>query len=76
MPEVPVLSGKKLLKILTKMGFVVVRINGSHHRLKHPDGRATVVPVHSNKDIPKGLLRSIICEDLEMPIENFWKIIK
>jgi len=76
MPDVPVLSGKKLLKILTKMGFVVVRINGSHHRLKHNDGRATVVPVHSNKDIPKGLLRSIICEDLEMTIEDFWKIIK
>ncbi len=76
MPDIPVLSGKKLLKILNKMGFVVLRINGSHHRLKHIDGRSTVVPVHSNKDIPKGLLRSIIREDLEISIEDFINTLK
>ncbi len=57
MPELPVISGKTFLKFLQALGFVVVRINGSHHRLKHPDGRITTVPVHKNKDLPKGLLR-------------------
>jgi predicted RNA binding protein YcfA (HicA-like mRNA interferase family) len=76
MPDVPVLNGKKLLQILNRMGFVVVRINGSHHRLKHPDGRATVVPIHANKDLPKGLLRSIICEDLEISVEEFMNFLK
>ena len=65
MPQLPVISGKAFLKFLQALGFVVVRINGSHHRLKHPDGRITTVPVHKNKDLPKGLLRKIIREDLK-----------
>jgi predicted RNA binding protein YcfA (HicA-like mRNA interferase family) len=40
-----VLSGKDLVKLLEKMGFKIVRINGSHYRLKHIDGRVTTVPV-------------------------------
>jgi len=71
MPNLPVISGKNLIKILEKMGFVVIRINGSHHRLKHSDGRITTVPVHKNKDLPKGLIRIIIKEDLEMNLDEF-----
>lgn len=49
----------------------MVRIRGSHHRLKPPDGRITTIPIHSNKDLPKGLLRKIIREDLELTMEQF-----
>ncbi|MBK7958452.1 MAG: type II toxin-antitoxin system HicA family toxin [Bacteroidetes bacterium] len=59
------------LKILLKIGFEVVRITGSHHRFKHPDGRITTIPIHGNDDIPKGLLRKIIREDLLMTVEEF-----
>jgi len=76
MPQFPVISGKALLKFLQALGFVVVRINGSHHRLKHPDGRITTVPVHKNKDLPKGLLRKIIREDLKLDIEQFIELLK
>ena len=76
MPELPVISGKAFLKFLQALGFVVVRINGSHHRLKHPDGRITTVPVHKNKDLPKGLLRKIIREDLKLDIEKFIELLK
>jgi predicted RNA binding protein YcfA (HicA-like mRNA interferase family) len=41
-----VLSGKDFIKILEKIGFIVVRINGSHHRMKHADARVTIIPVH------------------------------
>ncbi|NJM14991.1 MAG: type II toxin-antitoxin system HicA family toxin [Bacteroidales bacterium] len=71
MPQLPIISGKALLKFLQTFGFVVVRINGSHHRLKHPDGRVTTVPVHKNQDLPKGLLRKIIREDLELELNDF-----
>ena len=76
MPYLPVISGKLFLKFLQAKGFVVIRINGSHFRLKHPDGRITTIPVHKNQDLPKGLLRKIIREDLEMELELFimlWK---
>lgn len=39
--------------------------------MKSDDGRYTTVPVHSGEDIPKGLLREIIREELEMGLEEF-----
>ena len=68
------LSGNQLIRLLEKMGFEVVR-KGSHHRLKHPDGRVTTVPAHKNDDLPKGLLRKIIREDLDMATDEFNKLI-
>ena len=71
MPQLPAISGKAFLKFLQIIGFVIVRINGSHHRLKHSDGRVTTVPVHRNQDLPKGLLRKIIRDDLELELDTF-----
>jgi predicted RNA binding protein YcfA (HicA-like mRNA interferase family) len=70
-----VISGKELIRILERLGFEIVRINGSHYRLKNNDGRVTTVPVHKNEDLPKGLLRKIIKEDLQISFEEFEKII-
>jgi predicted RNA binding protein YcfA (HicA-like mRNA interferase family) len=55
----PQLTGKELIKILNSHGFAVVRIKRSHHILKHPDGRSTVVPVHAGESIGPGLLKRI-----------------
>jgi len=76
MAILPTISGKELIKILEKMGFVIVRINGSHHRMKHSDGRVTTVPVHKNDDVPKGLLRKIIREDIQMDVDDFIQFLK
>jgi len=46
-------------------------MKGSHVRLKADDGRVTTVPVHGNREIPRGLLRKIIREDLQMELEEF-----
>ncbi|OFX59576.1 MAG: hypothetical protein A2046_04155 [Bacteroidetes bacterium GWA2_30_7] len=72
--KLPVISGKELIKFLNSLGFVVVRVNGSHHRLKHTDGRVTTVPVHKNDSVPKGLLRKIIREDIDIELDNFVKL--
>ena len=58
------LTGKELIRALKKVGFEVVRIKGSHHRLNNPDGRVTTVPVHSGETIGPGLLGQILrdCE--------------
>lgn len=56
---VPV-SGKKFCKILLKLGFEKVYGKGSHVRFKHPDGRRTVVPIHDNEKLGKGLLLEIL----------------
>jgi len=74
MSKLPVIKGRELVKFLESMGFRVTRTKGSHVRLRSEDGRVTTVPVHGKKDIPKGLLRKIIREDLEMSLEEFSRL--
>ena len=45
---------------LAKAGFDVLRVKGSHHFLRHQDGRRTVVPAHSGETIGPGLLHKIL----------------
>ena len=52
-----------MIAALECAGFQVIRIRGSHHYLKHMDGRSTVVPLHSGETIGPGLLRKIL-EDI------------
>jgi predicted RNA binding protein YcfA (HicA-like mRNA interferase family) len=60
MTKLVTISGKNFCKILEKLGFKKIYGKGSHIRFKHPDGRRTVVPVHRNEDLGKGLLRTIL----------------
>ncbi|MBC8522145.1 MAG: type II toxin-antitoxin system HicA family toxin [Methanomicrobia archaeon] len=71
MSKLPVIKGRELVKFLESIGFRVTRTKGSHARLISEDGRVTTVPVHGKKDIPKGLLRKIIREDLEISLKEF-----
>ena len=54
---------------------MVIRINGSHFRLKHDDGRITTIPVHENNDLPKGLMKKIIKDDLKLGLDYFEKLV-
>jgi len=67
----PVIKGKDLVTFLETVGFTAIRQRGSHVRMKSDDGRYTTVPIHHGEDLPKGLLRKIIREDLEMTLEDF-----
>jgi len=74
MSKLPVITGKELIKFLESLGFEIIRTKGSHVRLRADDGRVTTVPVHGNKEIPKGLLRKMIREDLEMSLDLFLEL--
>lgn len=63
-------SVTKIIKALSKIGFKIVRKRGSHVVLKHPDGRLTVVPVHTGEKIGSGLLNKII-KDTGLTKEEF-----
>ena len=60
--KLPRLSSKEVCKFLEKEGFLAIRQKGSHRFYRHTDGRTVVVPVHTNKDIGKGLLKEILNE--------------
>ncbi|MBI4402614.1 MAG: type II toxin-antitoxin system HicA family toxin [Deltaproteobacteria bacterium] len=53
------MSGKELVGLFKRMGWELVRINGSHHILAK--GVVTItVPVHGNKALGKGLERKLL----------------
>jgi predicted RNA binding protein YcfA (HicA-like mRNA interferase family) len=70
MSRLPRLTGKEVLVALGAAGFEVFRVKGSHHFLRHPDGRVTVVPVHSGEIIGPGLMAKIL-HDCDMSREDF-----
>ena len=65
-------SAKRLQPLLIDLGFVLIRQKGSHQFWQHPDGRSTVLPVHSGEDVGKGLLRAIV-NQLELDVDEFLK---
>ena len=69
MTRLPRLTGKEMVRALEKEGFRVDRTRGSHVFLKHTDGRATSVPVHSGETLGPGLLRSIL-RDVELSAQE------
>ena len=70
--KLPLLSAKELIKTLNKLGFEPIRQKGSHIYLRHMDGRNTVVPLHSGKEIGRGLLKRILNE-IDVSREDFIK---
>lgn len=52
------ISGKKIVKLLKGKGWEIVSQSGSHVKLGK-GGKITIVPVHGNKDIPRGTIKSI-----------------
>jgi predicted RNA binding protein YcfA (HicA-like mRNA interferase family) len=51
MSRIVLLPAKKVVKALEKIGFEQIRQRGSHLFLRHPDGRTTIIPVHSTENI-------------------------
>lgn len=71
-----VVTGKELIAALRRVGFDVARVKGSHHFLRHADGRVTVVAVHAGETLGPGLLASILrdvklsCDDLQRHLKQ------
>lgn len=53
-------SSREILRILKDNGWEVVRIEGSHHILKHNEKSGIVTVPHPRKDLPEGTVRSIL----------------
>jgi predicted RNA binding protein YcfA (HicA-like mRNA interferase family) len=65
-------SPKNFIKVLVANGWILKRINGSHHVMSNVSNDNVVVPVHGNRDIPKGLFRSLI-KQAKLNIKDFEK---
>ena len=70
MTQLKLLTAAKLERLIFGLGFVKVRQKGSHVFYRHEDGRTTTIPHHSNKDLPRPLLRAILRE-IRLSIDEY-----
>ncbi|HBO42577.1 MAG TPA: hypothetical protein DD670_01305 [Planctomycetaceae bacterium] len=65
MPSLPAVDGRQAIRAFEKLGFSVVRIQGSHHIMEKAGHRYVLsVPVH------RGTLRSVI-RAADITVEEF-----
>jgi predicted RNA binding protein YcfA (HicA-like mRNA interferase family) len=57
-PALPQVSGKQVVLALEAAGFEYRSTKGSHAKLRHPDGRVAIVPLH--RSLARGTLGSIL----------------
>jgi len=74
MSTFPSITGSQLIKAIQRFGFDIVRTRGSHHFLRHPDGRSTVIPVHRGETIGRGLLAQIL-RDCELSRDELQEVL-
>lgn len=72
--KLPALTGAEVIRALETGGFGVLRIRGSHHFLRHPDGRTTVIAVHAGETIGQGLMGKIL-RDCELSRDEFRELL-
>ncbi|MFH1774714.1 MAG: type II toxin-antitoxin system HicA family toxin [Methanobacteriota archaeon] len=66
--KLPVKSGMEVMKTLSRVGFILVRV--SKHYIVGKGGKIIPVPYH--KEVKKGTLRGII-KQADLTIEEFLK---
>ncbi|MCJ7560394.1 type II toxin-antitoxin system HicA family toxin [Candidatus Bathyarchaeota archaeon] len=72
----PLVSGRRVIKALTKAGFLVAGKKGSHVRLKKKvDDRVFVVIVPDHAELARGTLKSIL-RQANMTREEFLRILE
>ncbi|MEX2705945.1 MAG: type II toxin-antitoxin system HicA family toxin [Candidatus Freyrarchaeum guaymaensis] len=75
MPKIKPLPPQKIIKILGKAGFRILRQKGSHLIMINERGTRIVVPTHPGKEIKPSLIRAIIRE-AGLKREDFFKLLK
>ena len=70
MSRIPIVSGIKVVKALTKIGYETDHQTGSHIIIRHKQYPYRRLTVPNHKEIAKGTLRSII-EDAGLTVDAF-----
>jgi len=77
MPKLPVVSGKKTVKALEKVGFKKESQRGSHIKLRgFVKGRKRTIIVPGHKVIRTGTLRNGIIKPAGLTVKEFIKLLR
>lgn len=75
MTPLPVVRPEEVIRALQRAGFVVERVKGSHHALRHPDKPYLHVTVAFHKrEVPRGTLRAIL-RQADLTADTFLKLL-
>ncbi len=75
MPKLPVVSGKEVIKALSKIGFIHIRTKGSHAILnKQTDKGKITIPVPLHKELARGTIKSIM-RQAEINLDELLKLL-
>jgi len=69
MSKLKIITSVEMCKLLESVDFILIRQKGSHRFYRHPDGRATIVPMHA-KDLDRSLIRKILT-DIDISIDEY-----
>ena len=73
--KLPRITAGKVIKVLERAGFVLVRQSGSHKIYKNSEGRRVTVPYHSKKVLHQKVLKSIL-RDADLTVEHFRELVE
>ena len=71
--KLPLLSGRRVVRALARLGFVEVHRKGSHVKMRHGDGRTIVFPFH--EEIDRVTLKGAL-SDAAVSVAEFMKHIR
>jgi len=75
LPKISPISADKLIKVLEREGFTVVRQKGSHIIMINAKKNRIVIPMHPGKEVKPGLTRAIL-KEAGITREEFQKLLK
>jgi predicted RNA binding protein YcfA (HicA-like mRNA interferase family) len=52
-------NSRQIVRRLQTEGWVLVNVEGSHHKFRHPNHAYPIIVPHPKKDLPTGTARSI-----------------
>lgn len=73
MPKLPMLSGKELVKLLSKIGYDLDHQTGSHMILRQRQEPHRRVTVPNHKEISRGTLAAIL-KEIGLSRDDFFKL--
>jgi predicted RNA binding protein YcfA (HicA-like mRNA interferase family) len=71
----PKVTAAETIKVIERVGFVLVRQSGSHMIYKNKVGKRVTIPFHDQKILHPKILKNILC-DAELSVEEFLKLMR
>lgn len=72
--KLPRISADKVIKVIEKLGFILVRQSGSHKIYKNEMGTRITIPYHTGKTLHPKVIKQIL-KDVDISIEEFNKLL-